>query len=79
VYSFENKNDIAQFIKLNLVTSVQAAEILGCTRSNISDLIKRGKLKPAVELSQTMLFWREEIETRRAISPKAGRPKNSRG
>ena len=76
MFEFNDREELTEFIKNNFVTSGEAAEILNCTRANISDLIKRNKIIPAIEMSQTMLFWRDEIEARYLSKPTVGRPRN---
>ena len=56
--------DFFSFVNLNLVTTNEATEILGCSRQNIEDLIRRGKLHPAKVLAKGKLFLRSEIEQR---------------
>jgi len=76
MFEFNSREELIEFFKQNLITSNEAAEILGCTRANISDLLRRKKIMPAVEMSQTMLFWRDEIEARYESKPTVGRPRS---
>jgi len=65
MYHFESREELAEFIKKEIIDSREAANILGCSRQNIDDLVKRGKLKPIKTLSQGMLFFREDIIARK--------------
>ena len=56
--------DFCTFADRNLISSAEAAQILGCTRQNIDDLIRRGKLHPVKNLPKNKLFLRSEIEAR---------------
>ncbi len=76
MYSFESKQELTDFIKQNLISAKEASEILHCSRANIADLVKRNKLTPAFEISQTKLFWKDEIVERANSDIKVGRPRN---
>lgn len=63
-YQFESEEDIIQFIAGNVVTTREAMEILSCTRQNIDDLIKRGKLTPIKKWDRDKLFWKADVLAR---------------
>jgi predicted site-specific integrase-resolvase len=44
-----------------VITAAEAAEILGCSRQNIDDLAKRGKLHPIKSSAKTTLFLKSEV------------------
>ncbi len=46
----------------NLLGTAEAADLLRCTRQNIQDLVKRGRLQPVMELSSGFLFLRGDVE-----------------
>lgn len=56
--------DFGAFARFNLVSTREAADILGCTKQNIEDLIRRGKLHPIKYDERFKLFLRSEIEHR---------------
>ena len=56
--------DFGAFARHNLISTREAAEILGCTKQNIEDLIRRGKLHPIKYDERYKLFVRSEIEHR---------------
>ncbi len=62
--NFESRDDLIKFIQEELIDTSEAAQILGCSRQNISDLIKRGKLKPVKILRQERVFFRADILAR---------------
>lgn len=64
MYRFDSKEELAEFINNEVIETRDVAEILGCSRQNIDDLIKRGKLKPIKTLYQGRLFFKEDVEAR---------------
>ncbi len=59
-----SKDDFLTFVSKRVVNTSEAAEILGCSRQNIEDLIKRGKLKAIKESGKNKLFLKSDIEKR---------------
>lgn len=57
-------NDFCSFIADRVVNSTEAAEMLGCSRQNIDDLTKRGKLHPVRVDTRNTLFLKNEIQQR---------------
>ena len=55
------KSDFLDFISMRVVNTAEAAKILNCSRQNIDDLIKRGKLKPIKEMANDKLFLKSDI------------------
>lgn len=53
--------DFQTYIQTNVIDTSTAASLLHCSRQNILDLVKRGKLKPIMALKNNYLFLREEI------------------
>jgi hypothetical protein len=53
--------DFKNFVVHRVITASEAAEILGCSRQNIDDLTKRGKLHPIKSSAKTTLFLKSEI------------------
>ena len=53
--------DFCNFIRLRIINSSEAANILGCSRQNIDDLTKRGKLHPVRTDSKNKLYLRNEV------------------
>ena len=56
-----SKNDFIDYISMRVVNTAEAAGILNCSRQNIDDLIKRGKLKPIKETAKDKLFLKSDI------------------
>jgi hypothetical protein len=53
--------DFQNFVVHRVITAAEAAEILGCSRQNIDDLTKRGKLHPLKSSAKTTLFLKSEV------------------
>ena len=57
-------DDFRSFISNRVVNSTEAAEMLGCSRQNIDDLTKRGKLHPVRFDTRNKLYLKNEIQQR---------------
>lgn len=66
MYSFTSRDELAAWIAENIISTGEAAEILGCSRQNIDDLIKRGKLKPIKAVNYIRLFFKDDILARKS-------------
>lgn len=53
--------DFRSFIEYNVLTAAEAAQMLGCSRQNIDDLVRRGKLHPIKATGKTTLFFKSEV------------------
>ncbi len=56
--------DFINFVVKRVVNAAEAAEILGCSRQNIDDLAKRGKLHPIKTSGKQTLYLKSEIMKR---------------
>jgi hypothetical protein len=54
--------DFKTYLQQELIDTAEAARIMGCTRQNIQDLVRRGRIKPVVTLRNNFLFLRSELE-----------------
>lgn len=54
-------HDMENVVRYCTVDSGEAADLLFCTRQNISDLVKRGKLMPVKTDGKSALFLRRDI------------------
>ncbi len=59
-----SKKDFCNFVSNGLVGTAEAMELLDCSRQNINDLIKRGKLTPVKKEQKNTLFLKSEISQR---------------
>ena len=57
--------DFVCFASQRVINTSEAAEILGCSRQNIDDLTKRGKLNPIKTTQQGKLFLKSEVLQRK--------------
>ena len=55
------QGDFRSYIQNNVIDTSTAAELLHCTRQNIQDLVRRGRLHPVLTLKNNFLFLRDEI------------------
>ena len=56
--------DFKEFVSSCVVNTAEATEILGCSRQNIEDLVKRRKLHPVKIENKSKLFLKSEIQQR---------------
>lgn len=54
-------NDFYQFAKNNLINTKEAAEMIGCSKQNIDDLVRRKKLHPVKKGTKYSLFLKTEV------------------
>lgn len=64
-FVFSDKDELARFIREQVVTSSQAQEILQVSRAALNSLVQRGKLKPIIEEKATKLFFLSDVEARK--------------
>ena len=57
-------DDFLCFSRHSIVNTAEASELLGCSRQNIDDLIKRGKIQPVKAYPKNKLFLKADIERR---------------
>ena len=55
-------DDFASFVARRVITTAEACELLGCSRQNIDDLVRRDKLHPVKAGGRTKLFLRSEVK-----------------
>lgn len=63
--NFESKEELAVFIASEVIDTSEAMEIMGCTRQNIADQVKRGKLIPIKEMKRDRLFFKSDVKQRK--------------
>lgn len=64
MYQFNTDEEIKQFISENIISTGEAAEILGCTRQYINHLVKENKLIPIKKINYITLFLKSDVEAR---------------
>ena len=65
MYTFHSKKDLQEFIKNEIINTSETIEILGCTRQNLHDLVRRGVLNPIKEMVRDRLFFKEDVLERK--------------
>lgn len=58
-------HDFIGFVRHRIVSASEACQLLDCSRQNIDDLMKRGKLHPIRKDAKYKLFLRNEVLQRR--------------
>ena len=53
--------DFVDFAQNNLINTKEATEIIGCSKQNIDDLIRRNKLQPVKKGNKYSLFLKTEV------------------
>ncbi len=65
MYQFESKEELANFIKQQVMFSSEVIEYLGVSRQTLNSLVHRGKLVPIKDDKNTKLFLRSDVEDRK--------------
>ncbi|MCY8813694.1 helix-turn-helix domain-containing protein [Bacillus atrophaeus] len=73
-YHLKSRQEVEDFIRREVLTTNEAAELLGVNRARISQLISSGKLNPIKKLSGISLFLRTDLEEKKK-ELEAGRKK----
>ena len=53
--------DFKTIVGESLLNTAEAAELLNCSRQNMNELVKKGKLEPLKKSEKNMLFLKDEI------------------
>ncbi|WP_307894079.1 helix-turn-helix domain-containing protein [Bacillus swezeyi] len=73
-YHLKSRQEVEDFIRREVLTTKEAAELLEVNRSRMSQLISGGKLIPVKKMSGTSLFLRSDVEEKKK-ELEAGREK----
>jgi excisionase family DNA binding protein len=63
-YQFKSDKELIEFINENIITTMEVAELLNCSRQNIDDLVRRGKLVPVRKTQRDKWFLKADILAR---------------
>ena len=55
------QEDFRAFVAQRVVNTAEAAQLLGCSKQNVDDLVRRGKLHPVKESAKSKFFLKSEI------------------
>lgn len=58
------QEDLVCYMQQRVITTAEAASYLQCSKQNIEDLVRRGKLHPIKESPKVKLFLKSEIQQR---------------
>lgn len=58
-------NDFIGFVQHRVISATEACQLLDCSRQNIDDLMKRGKLHPIRKDAKYKLFLKSEVQQRK--------------
>lgn len=61
---FNTAKELRDFISENVISTGEAAEILGCSRQYINQLVKENKLIPVKKINYITLFLKSDVEAR---------------
>jgi len=64
MYHFTTDEELKQFIADNIISTGEAAELLGCSRQYINQLMKENKLIPIKKINYITLFLKSDVEAR---------------
>lgn len=64
MYNFTTDEELKQFITDNIISTGEAAELLGCSRQYINQLVKENKLIPIKKINYITLFLKSDVEAR---------------
>lgn len=64
MYHFTTDEELKQFIADNIISTGEAAELLGYSRQYINQLIKENKLIPIKKINYITLFLKSDVEAR---------------
>ena len=64
MYQFNTDEEIKKFISENIISTGEAAEILGCSRQYINQLVRENKLIPIKKINYITLFLKSDVEAR---------------
>ena len=59
--TFNNDEELKTFIAANVITTMEAAAILNCSRQSVDQSVKGGRLKPLKQTLRDKLFWKPDV------------------
>lgn len=65
MYSFNSREELAEFVQNEIINTTEALEILQCSRQNLNELVKREVITPIRDLPRDRLFFKEDIIKRK--------------
>lgn len=62
---FKSKEELSAFIASEVVNTSEATKILNCSRQNLNQFVKQGKLVPIKEMIRDRLFFKSDVLQRK--------------
>ncbi|MEK4920791.1 helix-turn-helix domain-containing protein [Cytobacillus sp. FSL R5-0569] len=63
--SIKSVEELKDFLNKEVISTIEAAEILDCSRQNIKRIVDNGKLVPIKELERDRLFLKQDVLKRK--------------
>lgn len=60
-FNFENKENLIEFIRSEIITTAEATELLNCSRQYLDELVSKGKITPVKTINRVRLYWKDDI------------------
>jgi excisionase family DNA binding protein len=60
-FQFESKDNLLDFIRLEVITTAEATSLLNCSRQYLDELVSKGKITPVKSVNRVRLYWKEDI------------------
>jgi hypothetical protein len=79
VYKFKTREELAEWIAREVLTTGEALELLGSSRQNLHSFVKRGKLVPIKESNRERLFFRSDVLERKEEADRYNRSDKKTG
>lgn len=64
MYNFTTDEELKEFITNNIISTGEAADLLGCSRQYINQLVKENKLIPIKKVNYITLFLKSDVMAR---------------
>lgn len=65
MYHFDTEEELFDFLQDNIISTMEAAEILGCSRQYIDQLVKENKLVPVKIYPRNKIFLKSTVLARK--------------
>ncbi|WP_260286745.1 DNA-binding protein [Peribacillus aracenensis] len=65
MYTFNSREELAEFVQKEIINTTEALDILQCSRQNLNNLVKREVINPIKDLPRDRLFLKEDIVKRK--------------
>lgn len=62
-YTFNDKNQLIDFICNEIITTAEATQVLQCSRQYLDELVSKGKIIPIKTINRVRLYWKNDIIT----------------